>query len=120
MAAARKLAKRKVNTAFATEFLKLLLPPAVSVETVKGVKVVKPKPVEETRGFRQIMALFQGEALGASLTDANGTAWGLLNAVTQHVDWQRGRSDDSRMTSAWFGEGEALKNRARDILLSVA
>jgi phage/plasmid-like protein (TIGR03299 family) len=120
MAAARKLAKRKVNTTFATEFLKMLLPPAVSVETVNGAKIVKPKPVEETRGFQQIMALFQGEALGASLTEANGTAWGLLNAVTQHVDWQRGRNDDSRMTSAWFGAGEALKNRALGILLEVA
>lgn len=119
MFAAKKLAKKRVNATFATEFLRTLLPDAVTTETVKGVKIVKPKPVEETKGFKQIMSLFQGEAMGASLTDANGTAWGLLNAVTQHVDWQRGRTDDSRMTSAWFGDGEALKNKARDLLLEV-
>lgn len=119
MFAARKLAKKRVNNAFATEFLRQLLPDAVSVQTVKGSKIVTPKPVEETRGFQQIMDLFQGEAMGGSLTEANGTAWGLLNAVTQHVDWQRGRTNESRLDSAWFGEGESMKNRARDLLLSV-
>jgi hypothetical protein len=38
----------------------------------------------------------------------------LLNAVTDYVDHERGRSDDTRMTSAWFGAGEGLKLRAWD------
>lgn len=120
MVGARKLSKQRVNTAFATEFLRELLPDAVSVTTSKGgVKMVQPKPIEETKGFQQIMTLFQGEAMGASMKEANGTAWGLLNAITQHVDWQRGRTADTRMASAWFGPGEALKNKARDLLLDV-
>ena len=43
---------------------------------------------------------------GAELASSQGTAWGLLNAVTQYVDHERrARSQDSRMDSAWFGQG---------------
>ena len=113
----RALAKRQVNEAFTTAFLKMLLPPVVSVKTQKdGTKIVTPGNVEEGRAFRQIMDLFKGEAIGSGLPEANGTAYGLLQAVTQHVDWQRGRTDNSRISSAWFGTGAALKDRAFSLL----
>lgn len=116
----RALAKRQVNDTFTVAFLKMLLPPVVSVKTQRdGSKIVTPGNIEEGRAFRQIMGLFRGEAMGNNLPEANGTAWGLLNAVTQHVDWQRGHTDNSRMSSAWFGTGGALKDKARDLLLEV-
>lgn len=115
----RRLAKRQVGKTFATEFLKTLLPAGVKTEVVKGEKIVTPIPVEETKAFDQIMSLFRGEALGSGLSEANGTAWGLLNAITQHVDHQRGRSADTRMGSAWFGGGNALKDKAHKLLLEV-
>lgn len=116
----RKLAKLQVNKAFCVEFLKELLPQPVSVTTAKdGAKIVQPGNIEDSRGFRQIMDLFRGEAMGANLPEANGTAFGLLNAVTQHVDWQRGRTDNSRMSSAWFGQGNALKDNAFKLLMQV-
>ena len=115
---ARRLAKQPVNEAFTDAFLKMLLPPAVKVSTNKdGTKTVQPGDIRDSRAYQQILGLFQGEAMGAGLTGANGTAWGLLNAVTQHVDWQRGRTDNSRLSSAWFGAGNALKEKARGILL---
>lgn len=58
---------------------------------------------------------------GADLRSAKGTAWGLLNAVTRDVDHStRARSPDSRLSSAWFGPGEAIKNRAREAALAIA
>ena len=39
-----------------------------------------------------------------------------LNAVTELVDHERGRSDNTRIESAWFGTGAALKNRALELL----
>lgn len=114
---ARQLAKREVNTGFAIEFLKKLLPASVSVKTVAGVKTVTPVPADESKAFKDIMALFHGEALGSDLPEARGTAWQLLNSVTQHVDHVSGRNDDSRLSSAWFGNGNALKNKARELLL---
>jgi len=116
---ARKLAKREVNDAFAVQFLKMLLPAGVSTKTEGGSKIVTPIPVEETKTFQDIMALFKGEAMGADLKAAGGTAWGLLNAVTQHTDHVAGRTADSRMTSAWFGKGNDLKTKAAELLLEV-
>lgn len=115
----KALAGKRVNKAFCTEFLKQLLPAPTKTVITKGVKHVETRPIEESKAYQQIMGLFQGEAMGAGLPEANGTAWGLLNAVTQHVDWNRGRTDNSRITSAWFGEGAKLKEQARDILVEV-
>jgi phage/plasmid-like protein (TIGR03299 family) len=117
---ARKLAKREVNEAFAVEFLKQLLPDTVSVKTEKdGRRTVTPVPAEETKAFQSILDMFKGNALGSGLPESRGTAWQLLNAVTQHTDHISGRSVDSRLSSAWFGQGNALKSRARDQLLAV-
>ena len=117
---ARQLAKRQLNEEFAIEFLKQLLPPTVSVKTANGIKTVMPVPVEETKAFAAILDLFKGEALGSDLPEARGSAWALLNATTQYVDHINGRSPDTRMSSAWFGQGNALKSKARDWLLEVA
>lgn len=58
---------------------------------------------------------------GAELRSAKGTAWGLLNAVTFDVDHStRARSADSRLNSAWFGDGERIKNKARELALAIA
>jgi hypothetical protein len=45
-----------------------------------------------------------------------GTRWAALNAVTELVDHERGRSDNTRIESAWFGTGAVLKNRALELL----
>ncbi|GAB3768303.1 DUF932 domain-containing protein [Ramlibacter monticola] len=74
--------------------------------------------VKSTRGYRRVMELFAGGALGSDLTGGK-SAWQLLNAFTQYVDHERGRSADSRLTQAWFGEGEQMKNMAKDLLLGL-
>lgn len=119
MVEARLLAGVQVDERFADGFLRALLPTPISrIKQADGSVKKEERPVEETRSYKAIMALFKGEAIGSGLPGAGGTAWGLLNAVTQHVDHQRGRSDNSRMSSAWFGEGEGLKNKALNLLTS--
>lgn len=50
---------------------------------------------------------------GGALESASSTLWGAVNAVTRDIDFsERALSDDSRLTSAWFGNGEVRKNRA--------
>lgn len=119
---ARKLAKKKITKGGAHEFLKELLPVPMKMVEVAGtsIKVPQPQPIEDSKAYKQILALFNGEGKGADLKESKGTAWGLLNAVTEHVDWQRGRSDNGRMSSAWFGAGDQMKSAARDLLLTIA
>lgn len=54
----------------------------------------------------------------ATMPEARGTAWGLLNAVIWYVDHQRG-NDAHRFKNAAFGVGDALKSKARDMLAEV-
>lgn len=73
------------------------------------------------RALKAVQTLYDGHGHGAELASAKGTAWGLLNSVTEYVDHQRrARSQDSRLDSAWFGQGATLKKKALDEALKMA
>lgn len=58
---------------------------------------------------------------GASLPSARGTLWGAVNGVTYWADHaRRAQSQDSRLSSAWFGQSASLKQRALAVALQMA
>jgi phage/plasmid-like protein (TIGR03299 family) len=111
---ARLLAQVSVTEAQADKLLADLL--------ASGQRVHKGQPlpdVRASRGYKRLMSLFGGDQIGADLC-GNSSAWALVNAVTDFVDHERGRSNDTRMTSAWFGAGEGLKLRAWNAVRELA
>lgn len=65
------------------------------------------------RSVESVLALFEGQGMGAALPSARQTVWGLLNATTEFVDHhRRARSQDHRLDAAWFGAGAAIKAKA--------
>ena len=62
--------------------------------------------VNDSRIFKQF---WNGYRRGPGASD---TLWGAFNGVTYVVDHVKGRSSDTRINSAWFGAGAALKERA--------
>ena len=65
------------------------------------------------RSMSKTLELFDGRGRGSDLDSAKGTAFGLLNAVTEFVDHERrARSVDNRLDSAWFGQGANIKQKA--------
>jgi phage/plasmid-like protein (TIGR03299 family) len=67
------------------------------------------------RAIKKVLALYNGQGMGADLASANGTAWGALSAVTEFIDHhRRARGTDYRLDAAWFGTGAQIKNQARD------
>jgi len=80
-----------------------------------------PDVLPNERALRKVQSLYEGEGRGAKLESAQGTAWGLLNAVTEYVDHERrARSTEYRMDSAWFGQGAKIKQRALDAAMQLA
>ncbi len=74
-----------------------------------------PAMLANARAMKTAQNLYEGHGLGAELSAAKGTAWGLLSSITEFVDHRRrARSQDNRLDSAWFGTGAALKQRAVD------
>lgn len=71
------------------------------------------KPLINERALKKVQSLYEGHGRGAELSAANGTAWGLLCAVTEYVDHERrARNAEYRLDSAWFGQGAVVKQRA--------
>ena len=80
-----------------------------------------PAVLPNERALRKVQGLYDGQGRGSTLESAQGTAWGLLNAVTEYVDHERrARSIEYRMDSAWFGQGAQLKQRALEAALQLA
>lgn len=60
-------------------------------------------------------------APGAELESAKGTVWGLLNAVTHDIDFERrARDQGSRLLASWFGDGNNVKAHALELATSLA
>ena len=99
----RKLAERKVNKFEAMSYL----------INVLGDSAVPLNDQPNTKAIQNVYTLFAGEGKGSDLASASGTAWGLLNGVTEYIDQhRRARSTDHRLDSAWFGPGAVIKEKA--------
>ena len=126
------------STRFDAEVVKKQLGISVSgwktfMDSMKALSERKMKNAEVQRFFLQVftepsrngagitnegamnkaLSLYEGRGKGASLPSAQGTAYGLLNAVTEFVDHERrARNTDYRLDSAWFGQGATIKQKA--------
>lgn len=108
----KMLAERKVKSQEAMHyFLRVFAAPG---KTAAGLG--------NERAVNKGLALYEGAGKGSDRASSKGTAFGLLNAVTEYVDFARqARSVDNRLDSAWFGAGAALKQKALEqALLMIA
>lgn len=51
---------------------------------------------------------------------AQGSWWSAFNTVTYMTDHVIGRSDDSRLASAWYGQNKILKTKALELAVEMA
>lgn len=83
-------------------------------------RLIAQGSMREQKSVARCLSLFAGEGMGAELGGVAGTRWGLLNAVTQHIDHEQGRTADNRMSSAWFGRGDAAKSEFARLLVGAS
>ena len=106
----KTMAERKVKTTEAFSFF---------MDVFAAPPGAAPGATNE-RAMNTAMALYEGRGRGSELGSAKGTAFGLLNSVTEYVDHERrARSADYRLESAWFGQGAILKQKALDAALTL-
>ena len=73
------------------------------------------------KAIQTVYGLYSGGGKGSDLASASGTAWGLVNGITEFVDThRRARNQDYRLDSAWFGQGALIKQRGYDAALALA
>ena len=86
-----------------------------------GTGELQRDKARETAGYKKVLALFNGQGMGATLDGVYGTANGVLQAVTEYADHHvRARNDENRFIASQWGGGAALKQRAWDQLLALA
>lgn len=113
---AATLAERPVTTRQAIEYFLAVYHGMTAAE-------VASNPRAQANADKTIARLAQHFTAGpgADLRSAKGTAWGLLNAVTYDIDHaSRCRTRDAALMSAWYGRGEQVKNKARELALALA
>jgi phage/plasmid-like protein (TIGR03299 family) len=109
----RALADRKVQWTEAMSFFMKVLCDTSAHDPI-------PNVLPNKRAMEKVQSMFEGKGRGSEIESARGTAWGLLNAVTEYVDHERrARSSEYRMDSAWFGQGAVIKQKALDAALQL-
>ena len=86
-----------------------------AVDFVIGLFGDSSKPVDAQPAIQtiaKVLQLFDGQGRGSELASSKGTAWGLVNATTEYVDWHKGQDQSRRLDNAWFLGGALLKEKA--------
>ncbi|MGF6637039.1 DUF932 domain-containing protein [Paraburkholderia sp. MM6662-R1] len=103
----KALSERKVKSETAEAYFRRVLTYPVSATQGNSTTATND------RAIKAVHDLYAGRGKGSDLASASGTAWGLVNAVTEFVDHQRrARSDDHRLDAALFGPGATIKQKA--------
>ena len=88
---------------------------------VRQVFGIKSKQLngQQRRILESCFRLFE-EGRGAELPGVRGTLWGAYNAVTEYLAYERGKSQDTRLASVWFGDSARTNQRALEVALAMA
>ena len=66
----------------------------------------------------RIIPLFE-KGRGNDLPGVAGTMWAAYNAVNEYLAYDRGRTDDGRLHSLWFGDSARLNQRALQVAMQM-
>tara|TARA_Y100000296_G_scaffold51520_1_gene59056 strand:- start:2449 stop:3399 length:951 start_codon:yes stop_codon:yes gene_type:complete len=67
----------------------------------------------------QITQLFEN-GKGADIQGVSGTYWGAYNAITEYLNYSKGRTANNRMDSIWFGQNATMSQKALDTALEMS
>lgn len=105
---AQFLASKKAKNEDIVEYFKRVFP---VITTKEASKKEMSKPAQQTL---DILHSQPGAEYG------EGTWWSGYNAITYYMDHLAGRTTDSRLNSAWYGENRKKKTKALELAIDMA
>jgi phage/plasmid-like protein (TIGR03299 family) len=107
-------AEKDVTSVEVGSFLESMFPTKKVTIDENGTETVEDKKRINTKNRDKVLALFEGEQKGADM--AGKTAWGLVNAYTEWLDWHRTSRVESNWEYSAFGKGQDDRQKAFDYI----
>jgi phage/plasmid-like protein (TIGR03299 family) len=108
----RTLAGLSIDSKTLEEYVQRVVIGKIAVEDL-----TKEESEQGKRVMKKIIPLFE-DGIGSNL--ARGSWWNAYNAITEFTSHKRGRSQDTRVESLWFGQSKQMNQNALDIALQMA
>lgn len=108
----RQLAKTPIDLATLEKYVKIVF----------ATKHTEDKPESEetkSRVFPKIRELFEN-GRGNNLPGVKGTLWAAYNAVTEYIQYERGKDAANRLNETWYGQGMQLNKKALETAVTIA
>jgi phage/plasmid-like protein (TIGR03299 family) len=105
----RLLARRDINQADLRKYVKRVL----------KVDESEPLATRTANVIDQIIRLCES-GRGNDLPSIRGTYWSAYNGVSEWLGYERGRSQQSRLDSLWFGDSATVNRHALQVALEMA
>ncbi len=105
----RLLARRSINQTDLRRYVK----------TVFKVEDDQDTGTRMANIMEEVMALAEA-GRGNNLPSIRGTYWSAYNGVSEWLTYSRGRSEDNRLNSLWFGDSANTNRHALEVALDMA
>lgn len=117
----RQLARRDIDARTLETYVKVVFrkadKPAPTGLVLASQSGASDAPEESKRLVPRIVDLFES---GRGMKGMRPTMWRAFNAVTEYTSHHRGRTQDSRVDSLWFGDSANVNRRALELGLQMA
>jgi phage/plasmid-like protein (TIGR03299 family) len=107
----RYLASKGINSEDLDKYIKIVLG--------IGEKSADEMTTRSKNIVSSIEDLFES-GRGSDIEGVRGTYWGAYNAVTEYLNYSKGRTANNRMDSVWFGQNGTMNQKALDAALELS
>jgi phage/plasmid-like protein (TIGR03299 family) len=104
----RLLARKSINQADLRKYVRRVL------------KIDEENPSTRSLNIVEEIVRLAETGRGNDLPSIRGTYWSAYNGVSEYLTYNRGRSEDNRLNSLWFGDGLSTNRYALDVALDMA
>lgn len=120
----RSLAAKEINYADLKKYIKKVFrqTPEDALETTPAIEFVDATDPETRKGetlCNRILPLFDS-GRGNDLPGVKNTYWAAYNAITEYLSYERGRTQDVRLDSLYYGQAATFNQRALNVALDMA